>query len=297
MEDSLARANGKRKLNSAVPTTRSKLQKSSPSTRRDEHDSEEESNDHDQLFVGDQPVTARYFKKSKTRKLEPIPGRVDEYEEDEGRMESQTFLALVQQETKKKRLAARAASMYLNKFESGLKDAEEFLKKQLEDFEIARMKRESDFLDDFTDSFIASRPSASLSVDTRAGVNPDFVFASLFKKSKTLLTNAQGVIDSFDKANKITLNIKAIGITDNNWEEEDENASNLFNVGRSIGLQKYESLLTNSFADPIEDDNVSFVEAIYGPQNGTSSIGWGRIARRQEKATLKIVKSFVLEAA
>lgn len=163
-----------------------------------------------------------------------------------------------------------------------------------------RIKRESDFLDDLTDSFIASRPSAPPSANAGAGDNSDFVFASLYKRSKTLLTDAQGIIESFEKANKITLDIEAVGITDNNWGEEDENASNLLNVGRSVGLQKYESLLTNSPADPIGDDSVPFVEAIYSPQNEASSwssIGWGRIARKQEKATLRIVKSFILEVA
>lgn len=51
-----------------------------------------------------------------------------------------TFLALVQQETKKKRLAVRAANMYLDKFDSSLKGAEESLKRQLEDLEGTRYR-------------------------------------------------------------------------------------------------------------------------------------------------------------
>jgi hypothetical protein len=64
-----------------------------PATRRDSDSSQRGDESSDQLFVNEQPVVPKYVKKSapKSRKSEPVMRvtKADEYEEDEGRMESQ----------------------------------------------------------------------------------------------------------------------------------------------------------------------------------------------------------------
>ena len=78
--------------------------------------------------------------------------KADEYEEDEGRLESQSvatlwsfrdletrllmmstfrqFLALVEFESKKKRKAAKSANEYMDKFTNGISNADQALKKR-----------------------------------------------------------------------------------------------------------------------------------------------------------------------
>jgi hypothetical protein len=82
-----------------LPTGKTKQRKAS---KRDDSDSShpgDESSDH--LFIQEQPLASRYVKKSnaKSRKSELVP-RVtwaadDEYEEDEGRLESQYVLSFI----------------------------------------------------------------------------------------------------------------------------------------------------------------------------------------------------------
>lgn len=77
----------------------------------------------DDLFVQDAPVAAKHVKK-RARKSDPAPKtRVDdEYDEDVGRTESQTFLALVEFESKKKRKTNKENSAYMEKFEKDVYD-------------------------------------------------------------------------------------------------------------------------------------------------------------------------------
>jgi hypothetical protein len=81
--------------------------------------------------------------------------KADEYEEDEGRLESQSvatlcsygdlkrrllmmstfrqFLALVEFESKKKRKAAKSANEYMDKFTNSINNADQALKKRRDD--------------------------------------------------------------------------------------------------------------------------------------------------------------------
>ncbi len=93
----------------------------------------------DSLFADNKPSAAlKHVKKSvrvtKSRKSEPVTVvRDDEYYEDEGRMESQQFLALVELESKKKHKVAKAANAFIEKFSEGIKDNERALKTHLQE--------------------------------------------------------------------------------------------------------------------------------------------------------------------
>lgn len=80
----------------ALPTGRSKQQKAVASRGDDSDSGRVQDESDDPLFVQQEPVAAKYVKKStiKSRKSEPVKRapRVDEYEEDEGRMEGQYVL-------------------------------------------------------------------------------------------------------------------------------------------------------------------------------------------------------------
>ncbi|KAF4635725.1 hypothetical protein G7Y89_g2376 [Cudoniella acicularis] len=295
----MAKPNIKRKSESALPTGRSKMRKVSPPNRREEYDSEEEFSD--QLLVNEQPAVPRHVKKSKSRQSEPICVRADEYDEDEGRTESQNFLALVQFEAQKKKAASRATIAYLDKFTLGVKDAESELMKNLKESTLAAFKHEADFNDMFREAFVASRPTAQTVEEepqqSMQSSGTSLLFSILHRKGLDLVGEAQGVVAKFDQMNQMALDVENLRITDNDWGQEDETAANLLNIGRSVGLQKYESLLANSHTAPIDPEIATSTDAIYGADAGLPFVGWGRLARKQEKAELKVVKTFALEVA
>jgi len=78
-----------------LPAGKHKQRKKSASRRDDSDPSQSGGESSDQLFIEEQIVAPKHVKKAKSRKSEPIPRvtRVDEYEEDEGRLESQYVLS------------------------------------------------------------------------------------------------------------------------------------------------------------------------------------------------------------
>ena len=76
-----------------LPVGKSKVRKTSISTRKDESNSAHgEGESSDELFVGYQPTAAKYVKKDAVESRNSDPAhlaREDEYDEDPGRMESQ----------------------------------------------------------------------------------------------------------------------------------------------------------------------------------------------------------------
>jgi len=124
-------------LTGALPTGRSKYRKTSARTENASDSVGDESSDY--LFVDQKPAAPKHVKKSslKSRKSEPIKRatRSDEYEEDEGRLGSKQFLAMVEfyGEHKKNKRATKAATNYIGVFESKVGKSEESLKKRLHD--------------------------------------------------------------------------------------------------------------------------------------------------------------------
>jgi hypothetical protein len=77
----------------ALPTGGNRQRITSGTRRQDLYSRQHGEESSDQLFANEQPVAPKYVEKSapKTRKSEPVMRvtKADEYEEDEGRMESQ----------------------------------------------------------------------------------------------------------------------------------------------------------------------------------------------------------------
>jgi len=82
-----------------LPIGRSKLRQT---VNQDESDSAHEDNSGDELFVEDQPVATRHVKKRMTRQSEPEPSFTADL------WNYRQFLALVEFESKKKRMAGKA---------------------------------------------------------------------------------------------------------------------------------------------------------------------------------------------
>ncbi len=102
---------------------------------------------------------------------------------------------------------------------------------------------------------------------------------------------ARTIIEKFEKANEKTIKIDVTGFMIDDWQEENSTAEKVIAAGRIAGLQKYEALAEGTGEPEIEEDMVLFTEAIYKPDQEIPGPGWGRMARKQEKAFKKLDKA------
>jgi len=102
---------------------------------------------------------------------------------------------------------------------------------------------------------------------------------------------AHNVIEKFERVNEKTIKINVAGFMTDDWEEENSTAEKVIAAGRIAGLQKYEALAEGAGEAEIEEDMVLFAEAIYKPEQEIQGPGWGRMARKQEKAFRKLDKA------
>ncbi|PMD23751.1 hypothetical protein NA56DRAFT_657007 [Hyaloscypha hepaticicola] len=293
----MAKTTTKRKSESALPTGKSKQRKTTTSRRQDSETSQRDDDSSDPLFIDEQPLAPKHVKKAatKARKSEPIMRvtKADEYEEDEGRMQSSQFLALVEFQTKKKRKAVSAAKEYMEKFTNSVNNAEQALKKNCDTLNAASAKLDNNFLEAFTRAYAVSRPTAPPSDENYKGKSSSSdSFAIRYERSKEIITVARNVIEKFEKANEKTVKINVAGFMANDWQEENSTAEKVIAAGRITGLQKYEALAEGAGEPEIEEDMVLFAEAIYKPEQEIHGPGWGRMARKQEKAFKKLDKAF-----
>jgi hypothetical protein len=103
---------------------------------------------------------------------------------------------------------------------------------------------------------------------------------------------ARNVIEKFEKGNEKTVKINVAGLMTDDWQEENSTAERVLAAGRIAGLQKYEALAEGAGEAEIEEDMVHFAEAIYKPEQEIPGPGWGRMARKQEKAFKKLDKAY-----
>ncbi len=103
---------------------------------------------------------------------------------------------------------------------------------------------------------------------------------------------ARNVIERFEKANEKAVKIDVAGFMTDDWQEENSTAEKVLAVGHIAGMQKYEALSEGAGVPEIEEDMVRFAEAIYKPEQEIPGLGWGRMARKQEKAFKKLDKAY-----
>ncbi|KAE8452831.1 hypothetical protein EG329_013103 [Mollisiaceae sp. DMI_Dod_QoI] len=291
----MAKTTSKRKSESALPTGKSKQRRTSASRIDEENSSQDAGGSSDQLFVQEKPAAPKYVKKTvvKSRKSEParLTKEDDEYEDDEGRMETQQFLALVEHESKKKKRAAKAASEYMDRFKEGIQSSDDALKMRLVNLIAASTKQSTTFLSAFRNAYASSRPLPPPSTET--SLPDEICFVTLFDHSQSLINNAFEIISRFETANEKTENLEIAELLDNEWELENGTAARVLAVGHNVGLEKYQALLQGAGEPVMDEDTEIFAELIYGADvRDTSAFeyGWGKVAKKGEKAARKFVK-------
>ncbi|PBP21279.1 hypothetical protein BUE80_DR007938 [Diplocarpon rosae] len=292
----------KRKSDGALLTATNKRSKA-PTARGDDSGSEQAEDESDgQLFVRQQPVAAKYIRKSTltSRRSEPVKRapRSDEYDEDEGRTDGQNFLALVEFEGMKKRKAARDASQYMENLKDRISRSEESLNSHLRDLraEDARDRQDTSFIEAFQDAYAASRPAPPPRYDAKDMIrSKSFSFATLFYRSHDVVASAKRILESFESASENLSKIDTSGLMDNNWGEQNEQTAEILALGYKVGLGKYDAMLGGADEPVLEEEDSIFVDMIYKPTEKSPSLTWGGIVKKQEKLARKLVKALAVD--
>lgn len=96
-------------------------------------------------------------------------------------------------------------------------------------------------------------------------------------------------------ANKLTTEVETSDLLENDWEGEDEEATKVLAIGCDVGIRKYESLLNASAQLATDEEAASLADMIYKKDDTLISNAWGRIAKKQERSSKKLLKSFAVE--
>ena len=160
-----------------------------------------------------------------------------------------------------------------------------------------RTKRDNDFLETFREVYASSAPFELQAKDTSQRKDSSSVhgFASLYKRSRSLTARGLEVVEKFEMASAKTSSIETSGLMDNEWGCEDETAAKVLAIGKAVGLDKYQSILTAGKPMEMDGDANQISELLYGGTEEGLSPGWGKVAKKQEKAARKLVKTFSLE--
>lgn len=174
---------------------------------------------------------------------------------------------------------------------------------------LTRMKCDMQFLESFKAAYGAARAHA-VTLDQAnnqdASSAPAPGFASMYKKSKEVTTNAFALVAKFEEVAQRIEKIDTTALVENEWGEQDAVMVSLLEDGKKIGIEKCRRILMAS-KDPLheeggaEEDNVpkesndanqgSFFISGKGKVVG----GWGNVAKKQAKAFKKLVKALAVQ--
>ncbi|PBP20468.1 hypothetical protein BUE80_DR008803 [Diplocarpon rosae] len=290
----MTRPVAKRKSDGALPTGTNKRSKAS-AARGDKSGSEQAEDESDgQLFVRQQPVAAKYVRKSTvaSRRSEPVKRapRSDEYDEDEGRTDGHRVRG------HEERKAAKDASQYMENLKDRISRSAEKLNSHLRELRAEEDSQDTSFIEAFQDAYAASRPAPPADYDAKDRIRSEsFSFATVFYRSHDVVASAKQVLESFESASEKLSMIDTSGLMDNNWGEQYEQTAEILALGHKVGLGKYDAMLVGADEPVLEEEDSIFVDTIYKPTEKSPSLTWGRIVKKQEKFVRKLVKALAVD--
>lgn len=120
--------------------------------------------------------------------------------------------------------------------------------------------------------------------------NPKVASQKLRLKSAEILNNAVNLIERFQKSSsklashKISLEVTA------NWEAEMQQTLHILDVGKRVGEQKMEHILTGSREQVVEAEMTGTSKQFYDQSNRIAQdVTWASVVRKQEKKVRKLV--------
>ena len=203
---------------------------------------------------------------------------------DDGGTESQSFVALLAEQSKKNKQATAAVQEFLNLFTEHIDASSTRLHTHMEKLSHSCTEQEGDFLSAFQVAYALSRPSPASS---RAA--DGLAFASLYPHFQALVANAQHSIQQCELLDHRISQVQTAELLGGlKWGEEHAEVEELLRLGQRLGRQKYEALIKGIDAPEAPSPQM---ERLYGPEQTVSSAAWGSVARKQMRALRKLLKA------
>ncbi|KAM0152517.1 hypothetical protein ACHAQE_007187 [Botrytis cinerea] len=283
----------KRKSEGDLPNSRSKTRKNgSYRTDMNVSDQEEDSSGVPDQF--DRKVLKRDGKeKKREKKGERMsePARIGERElgerekdedEDSGQEASNEFLELDNLERKKKKSAERAKAQFMEKFIGSVeRDVKDF-KESAAELEREDSVESMEFLEGFHAAYSLSAPFKTDSYD----------FSLNHRRGQNMITRALELNSHFDKLAKKDIAKELAGLFSNEWGKEDEEIAKMLELGKIVGLNKFECIVNASDPEILETNALEASKKFYPAVEGGGSSGWGKEAKKHERAHKKLLKAF-----
>ncbi|KAF7952918.1 hypothetical protein EAE96_006141 [Botrytis aclada] len=220
------------------------------------------------------------------RKLGEKEGDDDENDEDEdedsGQEAINEFLELDNLERKKKKSAERAKAQFMEKFIGAVeRDVKDF-KESASALEREASVENKDFLEGFHASYSLSAPFKTVSYD----------FSLNHKKGRIMITRALELGSHFDNLAKKDISKEFAGLFGNEWSKENDEIAEMLKLGKMVGLNKFECIVNASKPETLETDALEVSKRFYPVVGEESSTGWGKEAKKHERAHKKLLKAF-----
>ena len=154
---------------------------------------------------------------------------------------------------------------------------------------MGRSKTDTRFLKAFKSIYSKVTPLQTRNTNGLTG------FATMHAKSLELVAGANELVAIFEHVEKKIAEMDVVGMLDNEWAQEDHKIDALISEGRDIGVAKYRGILIAKGREVDEDQaGAQFYSQERVMEGATGA--WGEVARKQEKAVRKLVKSVVVLA-
>ncbi|KAJ8062639.1 hypothetical protein OCU04_009161 [Sclerotinia nivalis] len=242
--------------------------------------------------------------KEKGRRSEPVRVRVrelgglgedeveDENYEDPGREESNEFLELDNLERKKKKSAERAKAQFMEKFVGVVERDAEGFKKLAAELEKEWLAEQKKFITSFHATYALASP---FRIEKKGAKHESDIhdFALNHGKGQDMIARALEVISHFDKLAEKNVAKEFDGLLGNEWGKEDEQIAKMLELGKTVGLNKFECIINASKPEEtLDTDAIEVSNKIFPVVEEGNSIGWGKEAKKHQRANRKLLQAF-----
>ncbi|TGO66303.1 hypothetical protein BOTNAR_0064g00410 [Botryotinia narcissicola] len=201
---------------------------------------------------------------------------------DSGQEASNDFLELDNLERKKKKSAERAKAQFMEKFIGAVeRDVKDF-KEAAAELEREVSVENKDFLEGFHAAYSLSAPFKTVSFD----------FSLNHRRGRIMITQALELNSQFDNLARKDIAKELAGLLGNEWSKEDEEIAKTLELGKMVGLNKFECIVNASKPEILEMDALEVSKKFFPVIEEKSSTGWGREAKRHDRAHKKLLKAF-----
>jgi hypothetical protein len=147
-----------------------------------------------------------------------------------------------------------------------------------------RSSKDQEFLKALKHSFTLTAPISSSKNEEASD------FPSMKMKCHGIITLAQRVASKFEEVVGKSTVQPIPTMFEDDWVAQDGHTKHLLEIGKAVGMNKFESIMKASKPAIVDDDTAVVSETLFPPPDNADIIGWGKQARRQMKANKKVCK-------